>query len=288
MEYDHIDLHWRDIDARLMNYIDRYFDIRFGDVPDEEKTPLRSNEKGAIQGYLQSFDDKNGKWLERVNSIREKLIEEYVARGYDMPEELLNFECGSDIDIATRIKLPLKAMYRLSYYDLLQKNNPIASYDENGNLNKINLNANELKMAINLFSLTGSLANRVAHATASPEEAGEAYVNKHQMIAFLLTSVYDYNKSSDEKIECKFAKQPSRSDGHAYPAFTLKLPKPDELGKVSLHFGGSLGTIGMLFDLIPQRLKEDPDYMQVLNEGSIGDIRSPNIPRNANITRHES
>lgn len=288
MGYSHIDLHWQDIDLKLMGYIDRYFDIRFGNVPDEEKTPLRSNEKGALQGYLQSFDDKNGKWVERVNSIKEKLIEEYVARGYDMPKELLDFECNSNMDIVSRMKIPLKAMYRLSYYDLLQNDNPIASYDESGNLSQINLNANELKMAINLFALTGSLANRVAHATVSPEEAGEAYVDKHQMIAFLLTSVYDYNKTSDEKIECKFAKQPSKSDGHAYPAFTLKLPNPDELGKVSLHFGGSLGTMGMLFDLIPQKIKEDPDYMLILNEGSVGDIKSPNIPRNADFARYES
>lgn len=283
MGYSHINLYWQDVDERLMKYIDRYFDIRFGDVSDEEKAPLRSNEKGALQGYLQSFDDKNGKWMERVDFIKNKLIEKYRKRGFEEPEELRNFEVanGEEISLVDRIKHPLKALYRLSYIELLQSEEPVASYDEEGCFDRINVGPEMLKSAINLFALTGALANRVAHASAVLEEANEAYVDKHQMIAFLLTAVYDYNKSVDEKVECKFAKLPSRGDGHAYPAFTLKLPKPDELGKVSLHFGGSLGTVGLLFDSIPQRIKDDLDYMNVLNEGFVGDVKSPNIPRNA-------
>ena len=282
MGYSHFNLRWKDIDERLMQYIDRYFDIRFGDVSDEEKAPLRSNEKGALQGYLQSFDDKNGKWIERLNLIKNKLIEKYNQKGIETQEELSKLEQVNDEEISfvNRIKIPLKALYRLSYFELLQTEEPVASYDEEGNLDGINLNPEMLKSAINLFALTGALANRVAHASAVLEESNEAYADKHQMIAFLLTAVYDHNKIMDEKVECKFAKLPSRSDGHAYPAFTLKLPKPDELGKVSLHFGGSLGTIGLLFDSIPQRIKDDLDYMKVLNEGFVGDVKSPNIPRN--------
>lgn len=282
MGYSHFDLCWKDIDEKLMKYIDRYFDIRFGDVSEKEKMPLRGNEKGALQGYLQSFNDKNGKWIERVKFIKNKLIEKYNQRGIKEPRELegLDVTGVEQLCFVDRIKNPLKALYRLSYFELLHIEEPIASYDEDGNFDRINVSPEMLKSAINLFALTGALANRVAHASAVPEESNEAYADKHQMIAFLLTAVYDYNKSMDEKVECKFAKLPSRSDGHAYPAFTLKLPKPDELGKVSLHFGGSLGTIGLLFDSIPQRIKDDLDYMKVLNEGFVGDVKCPNIPRN--------
>ena len=34
----------------------------------------------------------------------------------------------------------------------------------------------------------------------------------------------------------------------------------------------------MLYDSLPQRMKYDPDFMKLLNEGFIGDVKSQNIP----------
>ena len=44
----------------------------------------------------------------------------------------------------------------------------------------------------------------------------------------------------------------------------------------------------MLYDCIPQRIKNDPEYMTYLNQGFLGDVKSQNIPRNTNITRHDT
>lgn len=38
------------------------------------------------------------------------------------------------------------------------------------------------------------------------------------------------------------------------------------------------GIINMLFDQIPQRIKNDPNFIPTLNEGFVGDIKSQNIP----------
>ena len=95
------------------------------------------------------------------------------------------------------------------------------------------------------------------------------------MIAYLITALYDHNKISNQKIECRFAKAPSKKDGHAYPTLTVKLP---QIGKISLHYGGSEGVMTMLYDSLPQRFKEDIDAINQLNVGNIGDIKTQNIP----------
>lgn len=279
MGYSHVDLKWKDIVEQLEKYVDRYFELRFGNVSEEERAPLRGNEKGALQGYLQSFADKNGKWIGRLNIIMSKLKESYKEQGFDEPEEMDILKLGfNDLSVEDRIRLPLKAMYRLSFLGLLKSEENVIVYDEDGNLDRVNLSTEELPMAINLFALTASLANRVAHASSRPEEYCESYEYKHKMIALLLTSVYDYNKDSKDKIDCKFAKLPSSKDGHSHPAFTVKLKKPNDIGKISIHFGGCDSSVKMLFDCLPERLKLDPNYMKVLNEGFIGDVKSQNVP----------
>lgn len=40
------------------------------------------------------------------------------------------------------------------------------------------------------------------------------------------------------------------------------------------HFG----TLNMLLDSIPKRIKKDPDFVKTLNCGSIGNSKSQNIP----------
>lgn len=239
MKYSHINLYWKDIDEKLMNYIDRYFKIRFNEVSNEEKILLRSNEKGALQGYMQTFDDKNGKWIDRVFSICEEISKMYINQGLECPLELTNFKKTINplTSIEDRIKVPLKALYKLTYQELLKNDEPIIKYDEDGNIDRINLNPEQLKMAINLFALTGTMANRIAHSIANLEEGSEEYDYKHKMMTYLLIATYDYNRISNEKINCKFGKLPSKSDGHSYPAFTAKLR---DIGKISLHFGGTM------------------------------------------------
>lgn len=242
MVHSHINLTTCDVHNHLFKYIDRYFEIRFGNVLEDQKVPIRANEKGALQGYLQSFDDKNLKWINRINLIKNELLEKYKKHGTKIPYELQILDSSKipDLRPENRITLPLKSFYLLGYSDLLENNDALISYDENGYFEKLNLSHDKLKSAISLFALTATLANRVAHASQDEEEIDEAFNYKHKMITFLLTSVYDYNKSSSEKIDCKFAKVPSSSDGHSYPAFTLKLSSPENLGKISLHFGGTL------------------------------------------------
>ena len=96
-----------------MEYIDRYFEIRLGNVSDEETTPLRRNERGALQGYLQSFDDKNGKWIDRLSNICNRIADIYNQKELQAPLELINLQqtiCPS-VSIKDRIKIPLKAFY---------------------------------------------------------------------------------------------------------------------------------------------------------------------------------
>lgn len=240
--YSHINIYWKDIDEKLMKYLDRYFEIRFGDIPNEEKAPLRSSEKGALQGYIQTFNDKNGKWMERVSSICNEISKIYINQGLEESLELMNFQktINPSVSIEDRIKIPLKALYKSTYQELLNNSEPVIVYDEKGNIDRVNLKPEQLKMAINLFALTGTMANRVAHSTANIEEANEEYDYKHQMMTYLLIAVYDYNRISKEKIDCKFAKLPSKSDGHSYPTFTAKL---GNIGKISLHFGGMMRCI---------------------------------------------
>lgn len=224
-------------------YVDKYFKIRFGEVSNVEKAPLRSNEKSALQGYMQVFDDKNGKWIDRVSSICEQISRMYINQGIECPLELINFQKTINplTSVEDRIKVPLKAMYQLTYQELLKIDEPVIKYDEKGNVDRINLNSEQLKMAINLFALTGTMANRVAHSTTNLEEACEEYEYKHKMMTYLLIATYDYNRTSNEKIDCKLAKLPSKSDGHSYPTFTAKL---GDIGKISLHFGGTMRCFG--------------------------------------------
>ena len=72
---------------------------------------------------------------------------------------------------------------------------------------------------------------------------------------------------------------PSLSDGHAYPTFTIKL---DNIGKVSFHFGGTISSLDMLYDSLPERIKSEPDFIKMVNIGSVGDVKSQNLPRNTN------
>lgn len=278
--YSHINLYWKDIDKKLMEYIDRYFEIRLGHVRDEEKSPLRKNEKGALQGYLQLFDDKNGKWINRISNICNRVLDIYNQKELKPSLEFIKFQqtICPDINIKNRIKIPLKAFYRATYQELLEINEPVIEYDSKGNIEKINIKPKQLKMAINLLALTGTLANRVAHSVSNIEESNDAYDYKHQMMTYLLIAVYNYNKLSEEKIKCKFSKTPSRSDYHSYPTFTIKL---DDIGKVSLHFGGTLGSLDMLYDSLPEKIKLDSNFIQMLNIGSVGDLKCENIPRNA-------
>lgn len=281
MSYSHINLYWKDVDRKLMEYIDRYFEIRLGNVSDEETTPLRRNERGALQGYLQSFDDKNGKWIDRLSNICNRIADIYNQKELQPPLELINLQqtiCPS-VSIKDRIKIPLKAFYRSTYLELLDVNEQAIRYNSKGSVDKINLEVEQLKMAINLLTLTGTLANRVAHSVSNIEESSEAYDYKHQMMIYLLAAVYDYNKVSEDKIECKFAKRPSRSDGHAYPTFTIKL---DNIGKISFHFGGTITSLDMLYDSLPERIKSEPDFIKMVNIGSVGDVKSQNLPRSTN------
>lgn len=241
MGYSHVDLKWKDIEEQLMRYIDRYFELRFDH--NDEQTPLRNNEKGALRGYIQSFDDKNGKWLERIRSIKDNLIKKYTEMDIEVPEELRNLDIshGTQLNIKDRIKIPLKSLYKLAFHDLLYDDEGmVMSYDDEGNFDGINIESKRLNSAISLFALTGVLANRVAHTTLIQEEANDAYEYKHKMLVLLITSIYDYNKTEQDKVVCKFAKQPSNSDGHAYPTMTVRLSKPENFGKISLHFGGSV------------------------------------------------
>ncbi len=275
MSFSHINTYWKDIDKQLMKYLDRYFEIRFGSGENENSEPIRENERGALIGYIQSFDDKNGKWQERLEAIRKELIKQNQNK--EIGEDISLFQ---DIDftkcgIVDRIKMPLKILYKSKYSELLNEQKPAIEYDEDGNIQKINIEPEKLKSAISLFALTGALANRIAHSTSNIEEVAEAYECKHQMIAYLITALYDHNKISNKKIECRFAKAPSKKDGHAYPTLTVKLP---QIGKISLHYGGSEEVMTMLYDSLPQRFKEDINAINQLNVGNIGDIKTQNIP----------
>ena len=274
MSFSHINTYWKAIDKQLMKYLDRYFEIRFGRGENENSEPIRENERGALIGYIQSFDDKNGKWQERLETIRKELIKQNQNKGIEDISMFQNMDfakCG----IVDRIKMPLKILYKSKYSELLSAEKSAIEYDDDGNIQKINIEPEKLKSAISLFALTGALANRIAHSTSNIEEVAEAYESKHQMIAYLITAIYDHNKISNKKIECRFAKAPSKKDGHAYPALTVKLP---QIGKISLHHGGSEGVMTMLYDSLPQRLKDDIDAINQLNVGNIGDIKTQNIP----------
>lgn len=275
MSFSHVNTYWKDIDKQLMKYIDRYFEIRFESDEKENDAQIRDNERGALIGYIQSFDDKNGKWQERLEIIRKELIKQ--CKNKEMNEEIkeidgTNFKtCG----IVDRIKIPLKILYKSKYKELLSVEKSAIEYNDDENIQKIDIEPEKLKSAINLFALTGALANRIAHSTSDKEEAAEAYECKHQMIAYLITALYDYNKISKKKIECRFAKAPSKKDGHAYPTLTVKL---EQIGKISLHYGGSEGVMTMLYDSLPSRFKEDKEAIKQLNEGNIGDIKTQNLP----------
>ena len=64
-----------------------------------------------------------------------------------------------------------------------------------------------------------------------------------------------------------------------YPTFTIKL---DNIGKVSFHFGGTISSLDMLYDSLPERIKSEPDFIKMVNIGSVGDVKSQNLPRNTN------
>ena len=274
MPFNYANMYWKDIDKKLMKYLDRYFEIRFESKEKEKNLPIRNNEQGALIGYIQSFDDKNGKWQQRLEIIKKELIKQNQNKEIEEVNLLQNVDftqCG----IVDRIKIPLKILYKSKYNELLSVEKSAIKYDENGNIQRINVESEKLKSAINLIALTGALANRIAHSTSDIEELAEAYECKHQMIAYLMTALYDYNKISNKKIECRFAKAPSKKDGHAYPTLTVKLL---QIGKISLHYGGSEGVMTMLYNSLPQRFKEDKEAIKQLNIGSIGDIKTQNLP----------
>ena len=114
-----------------MEYIDRYFEIRLGNVSDEETAPRRRNERGALQGYFQSFDDKNGKWIDRLSNICNRIADIYNQKELQPPLELINLQqtiCPS-VSIKDRIKIPLKAFYRSTYLELLDVNEQAIKYN---------------------------------------------------------------------------------------------------------------------------------------------------------------
>ncbi len=100
------------------------------------------------------------------------------------------------------------------------------------------------------------------------------------MIPLLIIAVHDYNIAVDDRqmIDCKFAKGPSSSNGHAYPTITLRLYEPENIGKISLHFGGSLGMMDLLSDCTFERITSNPEITRILNHGNLGDIKAQNVP----------
>lgn len=138
MSFSHINTYWKDIDKQLMKYLDRYFEIRFGSGENENTEPIRENERGALIGYIQSFNDKNGKWQERLEAIRKELIKQNQNKEIEdisMFQNMNFAKCG----IVDRIKTPLKILYKSKYSELLDERKPAIEYDEDGNIQKINI-----------------------------------------------------------------------------------------------------------------------------------------------------
>lgn len=42
----------------------------------------------------------------------------------------------------------------------------------------------------------------------------------------------------------------------------------------------------MLYDSLPQRIKENPNFMKLLNVGALGDVKSQNVPRSTDYDRY--
>ena len=151
MSFSHINTYWKDIDKQLMKYLDRYFEIRFGSRENENREQIRENERGALIGYIQSFDDKNGKWQERLETIRKELIKQNKGiEDISMFQNMDFAKCG----IVDRIKMPRKILYKSKYSELLSVKKSAIEYDDDGNIQKINIEPEKLKSAISLFALT--------------------------------------------------------------------------------------------------------------------------------------
>ncbi len=127
---------------------------------------------------MQSFNDKNGKWKKRLEIIKQELLSKYQELGVELPEDLLALDVENpELKVEDRIKIPLKASYRLMYPALTKSNDEAILYDENGKVEGINAQGEVLKQAINLLALNGAMANRVAHTTANIEESNDTVID---------------------------------------------------------------------------------------------------------------
>lgn len=51
------------------------------------------------------------------------------------------------------------------------------------------------------------------------------------------------------------------------------------LGKYLCILAALCGALDMLYDSLPKRIRDSRDFMELLNVGAVGDIKSQNVPR---------